>query len=665
MEQKRKRRNIIIAVLILALAAGMAALPALLKSAQPEAEDKASYLSAPVERRDIYSTISGGGTLTQEEGTAARVLRGVEVTEYLVKNGDWVEEGQPVALVDPVSVMQTIATLQENLDYLSRQLKRNPGRVSTDAIYLPAPGRVKAVYAEKGDRVSDVMAEHGCLAVISLDGLMALDIDTDFPVEAGRDVTVILSDGTEVTGRVEVCQGNHLTVTLPDNGPRMGDTAAVRGPGGEDMGSGTLYVHSAWNVTAISGEITYVAVKEERTLGMGGHLFNLKDVDFSQKNRELSEQRREYEEAMGKLFSVYRDGAVTAPAAGRVSGIDKERIGLVRAGEPEYQLVFLSDTEPAPEPEPEPPAAPDPNKDYASQYYNRAAVVGSVSFGAISFLVDRSSSATSSYAALPSLDYGNADAIYMTGFSGITIYGLDGNWIWNPISPSELCVGDLLYFVYKDAESTVPMWIMRPNPAPEPEPQPSYGGGGGGGGEEQFDMYELTETELFQIVPQNVMTVEVSIDELDILSVEVGQTAEITVDALPGRAFSGTVTEVDPIGKNSGGNTKYTITITIDRDDNMLQGMNATAILTVGVTKGVLTVPAAALTQKGSRSFVYTGFDPESRTLLAPAEVELGVSDGQTVEVLSGLEEGQIVWYSYYETEKLPAFLAGLPGETL
>ena len=60
---------------------------------------------------------------------------------------------------------------------------------------------------------------------------------------------------------------------------------------------------------------------------------------------------------------------------------------------------------------------------------------------------------------------------------------------------------------------------------------------------------------------------------------------------------------------------------------------------------------------------MYTGFDSEKRELLDPVEVELGVSDGQTVEIVSGLNEGDRVWYSYYETEALPILFAGVPTD--
>ena len=64
MEAKRKRNNIIAGVLVLAIGAGMVALPRLMKKEEPQTEDTASILSAAAERRSIRTTISGGGTLT-------------------------------------------------------------------------------------------------------------------------------------------------------------------------------------------------------------------------------------------------------------------------------------------------------------------------------------------------------------------------------------------------------------------------------------------------------------------------------------------------------------------------------------------------------------------------------------------------------------------------
>ena len=83
----------------------------------------------------------------------------------------------------------------------------------------------------------------------------------------------------------------------------------------------------------------------------------------------------------------------------------------------------------------------------------------------------------------------------------------------------------------------------------------------------------------------------------------------------------------------------------------------------MGVTENVLTLPVAAMSQKGSRTIVYTGFDEQTRTLLDPVEIALGVSDGTVAEIVSGLEEGDTVWYSYYESGGLPVFSGGLSAQ--
>ena len=303
--------------------------------------------------------------------------------------------------------------------------------------------------------------------------------------------------------------------------------------------------------------------------------------------------------------------------------------------------------------------APTPEKAKPSKYQNYSAMVTGITFSKISFLVEKDPRKVKDYMDSPVFETKKAMPLNIRSFKNIPIYGLSGKK-WKEIKPDDLSAGDLLYFVRNKAGDL--LMIVRGK-----QPKPDYGGGGGGGGggaeEDNFEMYDLTETELMKVIPQNRMTVEVSIDELDILAVSQGQKAEITVDALPGRAFEGTVTKIDPVGKNSGGNTRYTVTITVNRDESMLQGMNATAILTTGATENVLTVPVAALDQRGSSSFVYTGFDSEKRELLDPVEVELGVSDGQTVEIRGGLQEGDRVWYSYYETEALPILFTGMPTD--
>lgn len=666
MEAKKKRtKNILFACAVALFALGVALLPTILSSQQEEPVDTASYLSTQVQKQDIRSTISGWGTLTEEEGVAVSVPRGVEVTGYLVENGQMVEEGQPLASVDQVSVMQTIATVQENLEYLEKQLKNAPNNVGNDQITSPVAGRVKTVYVQTGDDVTEVLAAHGALAVVSLDGLMALKLETAEPLRAGDAVTVALPDGTDRPGRVEMVQDGVATVTVTDNGPRPGDTARVLAADGTELGSGELYIHRAWNITAVSGVVTQVYAKEENTVNVGARLFALGSVDFSARFRQLSSLHRAYEDTMLRLFDLYQNGTVAAPAAGCVSGVNTARVGLMsNTGELPYRLVLLSNAgeDPAPETEPKPS---NPDEAVPEKYINRYARVSEITYGSISFRVQKDASTVTAYTDLPQVDESNTRKSRRTVFNGIQIFLWDMDAeAWKVGHPGDLAVDDLLWFVYENEEADKPIWIIRPDQTVNEPPSGGFGGGYGGGYEEPFEMYERTETQLMQVIPQDKMSVSVTIDEMDILAVAIGQEAEVTVDALPGRFYTGTVTEINPQGQTSEyswarGNSKYDITIVIDRDENMLKGMNATAILTVGVTEDVLTLPVEALSQKGSQTIVYTGYDPETRTLLDPVNVTVGLSDGSTAQILDGLSEGDTVWYAYYESDGAPTFSGG------
>ena len=59
------------------------------------------------------------GETYEEDGVKITVPHGVEITEYLVQNGDIVAEGQALAAVDKISVMNTVATVQNNLEYIA------------------------------------------------------------------------------------------------------------------------------------------------------------------------------------------------------------------------------------------------------------------------------------------------------------------------------------------------------------------------------------------------------------------------------------------------------------------------------------------------------------------------------------------------------------------
>lgn len=661
-EKKKTIQKVLIplgaALLLLALAAAFS-----LSGARRDRQPEASLLSGQVDRGDIRKTVSGSGTLTEQEAAEVELPSGVKITDFLVSNGETVTEGQALATVDRVSVMEAVSSVQETLDHLTEEMESATWESGAGRVTAPAAGRVMAVYVQAGDRAEDALLAHGSLIELSMDGLLAVELRSDTKVEAGTAVTVLLEDETEVPGQVERDLDGSITVTLSDAGPTLGQTVTVFTGDRTELGSGTLCTHMPWHAWAVTGTVSSVPVREGEKVAAGQTLLRLSDTDFSVQYNLLASQRREYEDLMLELFLLYQDQAVTAPCGGVVSGIEKDSAALLSASGGGFVTLLANKT---------------PTGDDENAYTNRIGMVTEIyqdgSFGLLlqkdTWTVSESDDFSD---AVLEADI-SAGSMTMTGSvqpGSAPVYTYQGG-IWQPYG-GEIVPGDVLLFAYNDTEGgtlTWMIWLGRNEIAPEKQqPQtPESGGqgqmpsgdlgaafpGGGdfsfGGGdtrEEEFALFSLEKTPLLQVTPQEELTVPLSIDELDILSLALGQTAEITVDALPGQSFTGTVTGIDTAGLSSGGNSKYAVEITLPRTENMLGGMNATVTVTVAVRENVLRVPAEALTESVSGTLLYRSLDGDG-ALSDPVAVETGLSDGAYVELLSGLGEGDSFWYTSY-----------------
>lgn len=157
-----------------------------------------------------------------------------------------------------------------------------------------------------------------------------------------------------------------------------------------------------------------------------------------------------------------------------------------------------------------------------------------------------------------------------------------------------------------------------------------------------------------------------SIDELDISTVAVGQDVQITADAVPGRLYSGVVTKVSVVGSTSGGTTTYPVTVRLDNTEGLLPGMNVDAEIFLSGAENVLAVPNNAVNR--GNTVLITEDSPSAVNALeqeAPAgyvyvSVELGESDDSCIEIVSGLQEGDTV--AYLRTSSGNDMMAMMPG---
>ena len=675
--KKKNIKQIIALVCGAALVAFLAAMPLIAKQDPQEDGPKASILDGTVATGSIHTELIGGGTLAEETAVTISVPAAVKLTKFLVSNGQQVTEGTPIASVDWVTVMAAISQVQETLEYLSEQIEEAGDASTTENVTALAGGIVKILYAEAGESVQSVMLDHGALAVLSLDGLMAVDLETESTLAAGTAVTVTFSDGTAVSGKIVRNLAGEMTVTVEDDNYTVGDAVLISDEDGNDIGSGMLYIYSPWNATAYAGTVDSIKVSVGDKLSAGKTLMVLSDVGYSASYRQLIGKRQEYEELMLELFKMYQTETITAPCDGVVSGIDEDSVQLLSDNGQGFILSLLSNA---------------PNGNDEIQYANYVVKVTAVGQNGWSLLVNPQPIPVTDYLDLSGVPQDEklmtqvctypetpaqeetpeapeeddtaappTDVPGATQLETVPVYELvEGQW--QQIPASSIQTGDILLFA-ADQEGEF-VWIVRIQKKETNSVQPSMPGGnypsgnypsGNMGGfvqtpESEFEVYSLDMAQIAAVTPQDTMTLEITIDELDIRYLQVGMTAQIRIDALGGEKYTASITEIGNSGTNNGGNSKYTVMLSMDRAENMLSGMTATATIVLSTVSDVLTIPADALVEQENQTVVYTGYDAENEVLLNPVVVKIGCSDGETVQILEGLEMGQTYYYAYYDT---------------
>jgi HlyD family secretion protein len=149
---------------------------------------------------------------------------------------------------------------------------------------------------------------------------------------------------------------------------------------------------------------------------------------------------------------------------------------------------------------------------------------------------------------------------------------------------------------------------------------------------------------------------EISLNEVDVAKVKVGQKATLTFDAVPDLTLTGEVAEVDAVGTVSQGVVTYTVKISFDtQDERVKPAMSVSASIVTEIKPDVLLVPNSAIKSRGETNYVE--MPAESDIVLATANpngaifknplrrqpVEIGSASDEFTEVINGLKEGDIV----------------------
>mgnify|MGYP002560210620 FL=1 len=500
-QRRRKRLRRVIIIVAVIFAALVMVVSHLRKNVDARfAATQKDVQSCTVAPGTIHTLVSGSGVLEQVDEEDVTVPAGVEVDEVIAEAGDAVAKGDLLAKVDMASVVDTLSSTQDQIKTLDKKINSAKSDTASTSVTTSVGGRVKKIYAQVGDNVVSSVTENGALALLSVDGCMAVDFESD-SCARGDAVTVTLSDGTAVEGTVESATLGTVTVLVTDNGPALDEEVTVADAAGKTLGTGKLYIHSPVAVTGYVGTVKSISCKENANVTAGSTLMTLRDTKTSANFDALLRQRQDLEDTLTGLLTIYRDGAVLASQDGLITSVEYDE--------------------------------------------------------------DTATSAT--------------------------------------------------------------------------------------------------ETQILTLYPQKRMTVTISIDETDILSLKEGQEAQITVSSVSDDAFTGSVTSISKAADTSTGVTRYSAEVTLDREEGMLVGMTADVDVRIEGTENALIIPVDALHQNSASYYVYTGYDEAQKRYTGRTEVTIGMQNDDDVEITSGLKEGDTVYYTEADSGGFGDFMV-MPG---
>ena len=286
------------------------------------ADTKQTYISAEASVQDLSSRVSGTGSLTDSDTEDYEIPDNVDIDEVVVEVGDKVEKGQVLAKINTNSVLAAMYEIQSKMDAIDKQLQKASEEKAATTIKSQVKGRVKGIYVKKNSNVISTMTEKNALMVLSLDGNMAVEIETD-ALTAGKKVKVKSGKKT-YNGAVKSISDGKVKIVLTDNGPVLGADATVTSTDGKTTyGTGKLQVNSPLSIVAYAGKVSSVNVKLNQYVKKGKVLMKLTATSYTANYDKLIRERADLAEELSNLLKIYNDGAILAQMSGTIKAVPK------------------------------------------------------------------------------------------------------------------------------------------------------------------------------------------------------------------------------------------------------------------------------------------------------------------------------------------------------
>ena len=640
--------------------------------------------TAEVTTGNISNTIVGTGTLQADASDSITVPSGITIKKVKVESGDAVSKGDTLATVDTTSVLSAIETVQKEIETLDEKINECKDSDETENVTAKISGTVKKIYVKEGESVTDCIAENGALLVITVDGnsdekleitasggtVSEIHVSKKEQVSAG-DVLLTITKNEESTeykqlmakrkalaeslqkltsmaktgkivadidgtvGEINVSDGSESSVSTTSVGSATTGNSVNKGISASQMsyttgGTTEQTLSTTKTVSAVPLNSTSSTIElAEEGISSENKKIQLKVVDSGNSTQsslvlevpkvgnipqsEIKTSDGSYEGkvtwnptdsvfASGTTYSadvtltaadgfVFGTDSITALQTGIVSGTKVSEDGKMLT----FHVTFPTTEEEKSQQQQEETTTSQISG--SSKEQGTAASDNKISEAGENTKVVENSNTSKNNNTFSSSGTGT---ILQTGGTSIKTTSSSTSGTQSTSSSNDT-----------DSESS------------------SYS----------------NEVTAFTLASNDSMVLSVNVDELDINSVSKGQEANITLDAIENKTFTGTVTKVgNSASSSSSGVAKYTVEVTVPKDEQMKTGMNASATIIIENKENILTIPVNALQERRDKTFVYTQQDEEGN-LSGEIEITTGLSDGDNVEIVEGLSEGDTVYY--------------------
>ncbi len=316
-KQRKKKKWIIwaiVAVVVIAAVVLVMNMKSKAAAAAAALANMSTDVTYTVERGTLETTITADGKLQATDTQVMTAPDGLMVKKVLAKAGDEVKAGDPLAMLDPESVLTQMIYVDDKLRSLDKRLGTGDDETH---IKSPVKGRLKYQLIQTGDDVAAVMKEHGYLAILSTDGLMKLELKTDQTLEIGQKYAVRWEGGRVYGRAIRAIDGGYLLHVSDDRAPYL---ATVEVYDDETLlGTGVLEINSPVKVFGFSGIVDKIGYEINESVPRGKNMYAIENgqVEFSFQKKYA--ERQVVYERLNRLIGFSADPTIYAPFDGVVS----------------------------------------------------------------------------------------------------------------------------------------------------------------------------------------------------------------------------------------------------------------------------------------------------------------------------------------------------------